>query len=307
MSSIYNVSNLRNGILSFLTCLVGAISVDGCAAVIPLSEEESIATFSQLISYMKKQQTSELEKMILTQAEKNQTLILGEHHDVNADDYFAGDLLLKLKPLGYTHLGIELEQKHQLDLDKFMNEEISEEEFLKTVYWRTDYHHGNLYLLSKAKEAGMSVHCIDSHDCINDPDEESGIVAHRDKLMYQSLERRVFSKDPTAKVVIFVGALHGLEQQSSHKCMAVEGDVGRCEVDCGNPLGFYLTRATHDKNYSVFLNTVRAKRYIRRICSPEDTDCYLKRGIDEGVDVDLIANPPLEYLEGYDSQKVDTK
>ena len=27
----------------------------------------------------------------------------------------------------------------------------------------------------------------------------------------------------------------------------------------------------------------------------------------EGVDVDLIANPPLEYLEGYDSQKVDTK
>ena len=66
MSSIYNVSNLRNGILSFLTCLVGAISVDGCAAVIPLSEEESIATFSQLISYMKKQQTSELEKMILT-------------------------------------------------------------------------------------------------------------------------------------------------------------------------------------------------------------------------------------------------
>lgn len=269
-----------------------ALALAGCAAS---NLELTDLSPSQIMALKKNEQKPNLEETILKQAEQSQTLILGEFHDVDADDYFAGDLLAKLKTRGYNHLGVELSYKNQPILDRFLEGEISDEQFSKETYGARK---GFLYLLRKAKEAGIKVHAIDFHDyCYDGPNEIEGKVVNRDAQIYYNLEKKVFLDDPEAKVILFFGAWHAIEQPSSQECLPKSTGECRSEVGCGNPLGYFLSQATAGKNFSVFLDTYRAK--FMSFQRKEDRRCDYPAwvGIKEGVDVDLVTNPPVKYLE----------
>src|SRR3989338_5411759 len=244
-----------------------ALALAGCATS---NLEMTSLSPSQIIVLKKNEQTPDLEETILKQAEQSQTLILGEFHDVDADDYFAGDLLAKLKTRGYNNLGVELDYHSQPILDRFLEGEISDEQFSKETY---SMRKGFLYFLHKAKEAGIKVYAIDSHDCHDGPDEIEG------------------------KVILFFGAWHAIEQPSSKKCSPRSTGECRTEIGCGNPLGYFLSQATAGKNFSVVFNTYRAKSMSFQ--RKEDRRCDFPAwiGLKEGTDVDLITNPPVKYLE----------
>ena len=203
-----------------------ALALAGCATS---NLEMTSLSPSQIIVLKKNEQTPDLEETILKQAEQSQTLILGEFHDVDADDYFAGDLLAKLKTRGYNNLGVELDYHSQPILDRFLEGEISDEQFSKETY---SMRKGFLYFLHKAKEAGIKVYAIDSHDCHDGPDEIEGKVVNRDAQIYHNLEKKVFSDNPESKVILFFGAWHAIEQPSSKKCSPRSTGECRTEIGC---------------------------------------------------------------------------
>ena len=174
-----------------------AVLLAGCAAS---TWETARLSPTEIIALKKVEQKPDLEETLLKQAEQSQTLILGEFHDVDADDYFAGDLLAKLKTRGYHTLGVELDYKYQPTIDQFLAGEINDEQLSKEIYMAGN---GFLYLLQKAKEAGIKVYAIDSHDCYEGPDEIKGKVVNRDAQIFHRLEKKVFLDDTEAKVILF--------------------------------------------------------------------------------------------------------
>lgn len=284
---------------SSLVALSLAVSLAGCAPRV-LTNYKGLpdpTNECEVIAYQQQHQIPNLEEIILKGAEQNQTLILGERHDLDADEYFAADLLPHLKDRGYTHLALEREYTLQLHVDKYMRGEIDEAELSEAARALCEPAFSSAYfhLLRKARELGMKVHCIDSHECDNTPDPLDGIAATRDKSMYLNLVRNVFSQDPEAKAVIFIGANHGIETRAMDKCYPREGNY--CVGGCGSGLGYYLSQVTGNMNYSVYLGTHAVPNMVFLLSSENENICDWEVGLKEGKHVDLIANPPLEHLQ----------
>lgn len=281
-----------------LVALGLAVSIAGCAPRV-LTNYKGLPDPSnkcEVIAYQQQHQTSNLEETILRGAEQNQTLILGERHDIDADEFFAADLLPKLKERGYDHLALEREYTLQPHVDKYMKSEIDEaglSEAIRALH-KSAFGSAYFHLLRKARELGMKVHCIDSHKCDNTPDPLDGIAATRDKSMFLNLEKRVFSRDPDAKVVIFIGGGHGIETRAMDKCYPRKGNY--CVGGCGSDLGYHLSQASGDQNYSVYLGTHAAINRVFLLSSENENICDWEVGLKEGKHVDLIANSPQEYL-----------
>ncbi len=209
-----------------------------------------------------------LEEEILSHGAENQVILFGENHEVPVDDCFVGDLLERLYQEGYHRLMVELPQKHQSAVEQFMEKRLGGDELLEEVGLKgmTDF----LYILTKARESGMTVYCMD----VNDVTDKK---VNRDKEMSKVIER-VLNLEPSSKLVVFVGLDHVLE---GNYYTFPKGRNNLLDDECR--IGCQVSEMTDGQSYSIVLDRGYAAMASEKGFLP----------ITEGIDADLIANPPL--------------
>lgn len=187
-----------------------------------------------------------IDEIILSRAQESQTVMFGEIHDsVMADDpppledsSYVISLLQSLRSLGYNYLALEVTKSvspktHSHDVIKFTAE-----------YRRghapliTDYPYAKPGWLDLVKAA-----VDNNYELVFINRSRQGL--DRDKAMFEALKNDIFDHDPMAKVLVYIGANHISEIETSG---GFSNSAARRK-----PLGVYLNDYTHGHNFSVYM------------------------------------------------------
>lgn len=187
-----------------------------------------------------------IDQIILYHAKMNQTVMFGEIHDTVIigypppieDSRYVISLLYDLKEMGYEYLALEvnetsLPKSHSHDMMRFLSnyiegQHISEEEypFIKP---------GWMELTTAALENEYKLVFINRPFRGKD----------RDAAMYYAMQTDIFNDNPDAKVLVYIGANHISENETS-------GGLSS-RLGMRKPLGFLLNKYTKGRNFSIYM------------------------------------------------------
>ncbi len=233
-------SEMLRALLIFLMLIGGKSTGEAFAEVV--NEEPYVSCDYLMCQYEK----GNIDEIILGHAEESQTVMFGEIHDTVVadapppveDSRYVISLLPALKRLGYRYLALEVTQAappetHSHDILKYIDRlkqgEIPPEE---------DYPYakpGWPALVRSAHELGYRLIFINRS--------QAGMA--RDNAMYQALKADIFDHDPKAKVLVYIGANHICEKETTG---GFSSRIARRK-----PLGYYLDSYTNGHNYSVYM------------------------------------------------------
>ena len=195
-----------------------------------------------------------IDTVIIEHAKASQTVMFGEIHDTALadlpppieDSLYVATLLIRLKKIGYTYLALEVNHdaappSHSYDMVRFYQtyhrgDPVNEQNYPNAKP-------GWISLLKQAVDLGYTITFIDSVP------ENRLLSTPRDMAMFQMLKREIFDNDPSAKILIYIGAYHVGELESRTGIYMHDGRR--------KPLGSYLDDYTHGKNYSVYMGHTR--------------------------------------------------
>ena len=145
---------------------------------------------------------------ILTSARSANVVWIGDYHAFGRSRDFAIDFLRRLAARTNNQISLAVEivfARHQKILDRWLNGQISESEFLETIRYSDDWDcdwPSYKRLFEAAKEIGIPIHAIDCH-----PRRDLRSIRRRD----QSVARRVaniFQQDESRTIVVLFGESH---------------------------------------------------------------------------------------------------
>jgi len=180
---------------------------------------------------------SNIEELI-SEAKRNQTFTFGEDHYNNIDDAFFISIIPKLRAIGYSELGLEIDNSLQGNVDKYLREDIDRESLVRSMGPIYRNYESQIDIIDAAIENQMNVHCFDTY--FNSQDYLYGET--RDRKQFTKLKERIFDKKPNSKVAIFCGAYHANEKPTRSRRMV--------NLPYQETLGYYLNNYTKGKNVS---------------------------------------------------------
>ena len=183
-------------------------------------------------------------KMVLQGAEQNQTVLFSAWYSANYADMkrveieriIVSDLLPALRVMGYDDLCVQLYNKHQGQVDKYMQGVIDEETLIHTVAFLEET--CGIETLKLARAFDFKVWAIDPTYLYegNRLLVFFHLMAGRiDGMLFERLKRKIFNKDADAKVVCILAGPYISEAPS----LSVY------------PLGMRLNDFTNGRNFSV--------------------------------------------------------
>lgn len=194
-----------------------------------------------------------LDKVILSNAEKNQTLQWGEQHGkYRLDTDLLIDILSDLKEKGFGYLALELQRnpedkiegvrqsKHIVKiLADYASGKITKSDInLLSHYYIDKYARGWLDLIDAAKKTGLKIVCYDV-------DFRKFSLKDREILAFINLQELIFKEDHDAKVIVYCGFGHLNEEPAVRKRFHGDEKI--------NHLGYYLEKYTGGKNFAIHL------------------------------------------------------
>lgn len=180
---------------------------------------------------------SNIEELI-SEAKRNQTFTFGEDHYNNIDDAFFISIMPKLRAIGYSELGLEIDNSLQGNVDKYLRGDIDRESLVRSMGPTYRNYESQIDIIDAAIENQMNVHCFDTY--FNSQDYLYGET--RDRKQFTKLKERIFDKKPNSKVAIFCGAYHANEKPTRSRRMI--------NLPYQETLGYYLNSYTKGKNVS---------------------------------------------------------
>lgn len=162
-------------------------------------------------------QTKSIDEIMLENAAKSQIVMFGENHETKGDNLYVISLLPKLKELGYNKIALEIDSFQQKRLDSYLKGDINDYELFTEIAsyaWVMDD------IITKGKELGMELYAIDERTKKmgllpgEEPPAEFG--TDRNQKMFENMKGFIFDKDPDAKVIVFISAIHINEKPVPH-------------------------------------------------------------------------------------------
>jgi len=191
-----------------------------------------------------------LDTVIIEHAKESRTVMFGEIHDTVLsgseppieDSRYVISLLPELKKIGYTYLALEVNEDeklkgHSSDIVRFYKDCVSGKEPCEKEYCHAKP--GWIELLKSAMDLGYRIKFIDT------PVGGTLGFSSRDARMFMKIKSEIFEKDEKAKVALYVGANHVIEQETYAGIYSHKGKR--------KPLGLLLDEYTNGKNYSVYM------------------------------------------------------
>lgn len=183
-------------------------------------------------------------EMVLRGAEKNQTLLFSASYSRRSADMnrieieriIVLDLLPALRVIGYGDLCVQIYDKDQEQVDQYVQGDIDEKTLINTVPFVEET--CGIETLKIARELGFKVWAIDPTYLYerNRMLLFFHVMAGKiDWMLFERLKRKIFNKDPNAKVVCILAGPYISEAPS----LSVY------------PLGMRLSEFTNGKNFSV--------------------------------------------------------
>lgn len=177
-------------------------------------------------------------KELISEAKRNQTFTFGEDHYDDVDDAFFISIMPKLRAIGYSELGLEIENSLQENVDKYLRGNIDRESLVRSIRSVHRNYESKMDIIDAAIENQMNIHCFDTYS--NSQDYLYGET--RDRKQFTKLKERIFDKKPNSKVAIFCGAYHANEKPTRSRRMV--------NLPYQETLGYYLNNYTKGKNVS---------------------------------------------------------
>ncbi len=187
-----------------------------------------------------------IDEIILGHAEESQTVMFGEIHDsVLADSpppvedsRYVISLLPALKALGYRYLALEVTKgappgTHSHDILKYIDR-LNQGETPPEA----EAPHAKPGWIELVKAA------YENHYQLVFINRSRGSIS-RDSAMYQVLKSDIFNHAPQARVVVYIGANHIGEKETTG---GFSSRIARRK-----PLGYYLDSYTEGRNFSVYM------------------------------------------------------
>jgi hypothetical protein len=158
------------------------------------------------------------------------------------DSYYVMSLLPRLRKIGYGYLALEVNEKarencHSNDMVRCY---VDYKKNKRTNGERYPYAKpGWIELMKKAIDLNFEIKFIDSPlgSTYGDP--------LRDKKMFEKMKNDIFDTDGKAKVVVYIGANHISEYETSQETCSNKRK--------SKPLGFFLEEYTRGRNFSVYM------------------------------------------------------
>lgn len=180
---------------------------------------------------------SNIEELI-SKAKRNQTFTFGESHYDEIDDSFFISIVPKLRGIGYSELGLEIDNRLQENIDKYTRGEIDRDSLIKSIGSVHRNYESHMNMIDAAIENKMNIHCFDTYS-----DSHDHLYGEtRDRRQFTKLKERIFDKKPNSKVAIFCGAYHANEKPTRTRRML--------NLPLQKTLGHYLNNHTEGKNVS---------------------------------------------------------
>ena len=175
---------------------------------------------------------------LISEAKRNQTFTFGERHSDEIDDSFFISIIPKLKNIGYSELGLEIDNRLQENIDKYARGEIDRDSLVRSMKSVHRNYESQMNIIDTAIENKMNIHCFDTYFDSHD----SLYGETRDRKQFTNLKERIFDKNPNSKVAIFCGAYHANEKPTKTRRMI--------NLPYQKTLGHYLNSHTGGKNVS---------------------------------------------------------
>ena len=203
-----------------------------------------------------------LEQQIIQETSRHQTVMFGETH---ADGYSPSfDIIIplfpKLKKQGFDYFAVEIPKNCQDLVDGAASGRLSKRDYLIELSARTSSplicSEGLYPLISAAHKNNIKVIAYDSWDL-------PVLSNERDEKEFSNLYALIFKDKPTAKVLLYCGAIHVSEasfaqadtsQEKSSKEIEQKGNTFIMTIESISPLGERLSEFTKDKNFSLDLS-----------------------------------------------------
>ncbi|MBU2638207.1 MAG: hypothetical protein KJ955_04490 [Nanoarchaeota archaeon] len=169
-------------------------------------------------------------KYVMDKLDNNQTLIMGDTHDINckSDEIFVAGLLPHFKQHGVENIGLEIPRTHQPEMDDYLATGVLPADPNHFINWVYNKEKGAI--MKSARESNMKLWCIDSGGI----DEELNPFAEytRDIDMFEFVKENFISKGK--KIAIFVGWWHIAETPYSDGRLLIEPLGALLEEETGS-------------------------------------------------------------------------
>ena len=196
--------------------------------------------------FMCQYEKANIDEIILSRAKESQTVMFGEVHAAVIagdpppveDSRYVISLLKSLKTIGYDYLALEVKASalpgsHSHDLVSYLDDYTKGQPVIKAHYPFAKP--GWVELMAAALAYQYKLVFIDRPNGGED----------RDAAMYHAMQTDIFSKDPNAKVLVYIGANHIMENESTGGFVSRSGRR--------KSLGFLLNQYTKGHNFSVYM------------------------------------------------------
>jgi len=190
-----------------------------------------------------------VDTVIIEHAKESRVVMFGEIHDSVLsgspppieDSRYVISLLPELMKIGYSYLALEVnsdekEKGHSRDMVRFYNDCMNGKAVCEKEYACAKP--GWIELLRSAMDLGYSIRFIDTP-----PGGVCGVS--RDREMFKKIKSDIFERDEEAKIIVYIGANHVIEQETYEGIYSHRGKR--------KPLGLLLDDYTKGKNYSVYM------------------------------------------------------
>jgi hypothetical protein len=234
---------IRPFVFKAVICLFALCCYNAKGFSFEFNNESTIISCDYLMCQYEK---TNIDQIILYHAKINQTVMFGEIHDVVIigylppieDSRYVISLLYDLKVIGYDYLALEVNETslpgcHSHDMMRFLSNYIEGQRISKEEY--PFIKPGWMELVTAALENEYKLVFI------NRP--FGGM--DRDSAMYYAMQTDIFNDDPNAKVLVYIGANHISETETT--------DGFSSRIGTRKPLGFLLNQYTKGRNFSVYM------------------------------------------------------
>ncbi|MBI2572860.1 hypothetical protein HYV86_03295 [Candidatus Woesearchaeota archaeon] len=175
---------------------------------------------------------SSIAQKVVDGSQDKRTVLIGEFHYITEDNIiFRKNILPALAKEGYTHLVLEVDSALQPLADTLPQ---SIPELQKAVARYSDPSQ-LIETIQEAHKLGYQVHFVDDFSY-----QKRGDHTGRNKQIAENIHQRIYSHNPLAKIVGFLGAAH-----------VPTKPFWRPDVNTVLPLGYFISQARGEEPYTM--------------------------------------------------------